>query len=85
MKKTIDDTLYYIMDKTGHSQWDDPRKHGIIDYKDNKLQNDNSSILTKATNIVKNITKKNSELKEPSAVNIEYDDTFESDDSFNEP
>tara|TARA_B110000483_G_scaffold181045_1_gene214098 strand:- start:1010 stop:2041 length:1032 start_codon:yes stop_codon:yes gene_type:complete len=85
MKKTIDDTLYYIMDKTGHSQWDDPRNYGIINFNENKTQNDNSSILTKATNIVKNITKKNSELKEPSAVNTEYDDTFESDDSFNEP
>ena len=93
IKKTVDGTLYYTMDKSGHSQWDDPRNYGIINYNENNSQNtnENDSILTKATNIIKSsniiksITKKQPDTKESSGVNTEYDDTFESDDSFNEP
>lgn len=93
IKKTVDGTLYYTMDKSGHSQWDDPRNYGIINYNENNSQNtnENDSILTKATNIIKSsniiksITKKKPDTKESSGANTEYDDTFESDDSFNEP
>lgn len=92
MRKTIDGTLYFVMDKSGHSQWDDPRQFGIINYNENKIEKkENDSLITKASNIIsssniiKKIVKKKPSTKEPSIINTEYEDTFESDDSAVEP
>ena len=94
IKKTSDETLYYLMDRTGHTQWDDPREYGIIDYHHYHKEN-KSNILEKASNIIKTITKKEQpkklyeikestskkSTKEPSIIHTEYEESFESDNS----